>query len=88
MRCFDSSLRVVRIDQVDQDLLRKLIERGETERGAIGLRARDLGRKTAVQAPSLTVKPNHQLDVRTFGQKEIGFNKCTLKTNVSEGTLS
>ncbi len=50
---------LVRIDQVDQDLLDVLIELGELERGAIGRRAYDLGGQTAVQVLSFTAKLHH-----------------------------
>ena len=50
---------LVRIDQVDQDLLDVLIELGELERRAIGRRAYDLGGQTAVQVLSFTAKLHH-----------------------------
>ncbi len=50
---------LVRIDQVDQDLLDVLIVLGELEHGAFGRRAYVLGGQTAVQMFSFTAKLHH-----------------------------
>jgi hypothetical protein len=88
IRCFDPLVTLVCVDKINQDLLGVLIERGESERGAIGLRAHDPGGKTAVHVLSLALEPNHQLQIGPFGQRESGFNKCTLKADVPQRTFS